>query len=58
MTNNLWNWLTSLITEFAKFGEWLINPLPYINISPLMLFSFTGLTALIALLLVRLVLGG
>ena len=51
-------WLFTLIQEMAKFGSWLTTDLPYINLSPLALFSFTGLTILIGFLLVRLVIGG
>lgn len=58
METTLINWLVSLITEFAKFGSWLTSPLPYINMPPLAVFGFTGLTALIVILLVRLVVGG
>lgn len=54
----LWNWLINLPLVFVEFFKWLTEPLPYINISPLMLFSFVGLTILIGLLLVRLVVGG
>lgn len=58
MPTTMWNWLSNLIYEFAKFGSWLTQPLPYINISPLAVFSFTGITAIIVFLLVRLVVGG
>lgn len=58
MVSTLINWLLSLITEFAKFGSWLTTDLPYINISPLGLFSFTGISLLLGFLLVRLVIGG
>lgn len=58
MVTQLINWLLNLIREFAKFGQWLVTPLPYINIGPLALFSFAGLTALVVILLVRLVVGG
>lgn len=56
--DSLWNWLINLPLEFAKFGAWLTEDLPYINMSPLVVFSFTGLTVLVVILLVRLVVGG
>lgn len=58
MDNTLWQWLINLPLIFAEFYKWLTADLPYINLSPLALFSFGGLTALIVLLLVRLVVGG
>lgn len=58
MENVLITWLLDLIREFAKFGTFLTQDLPYIGISPLSLFSFTGLTILIGFLLYRLVIGG
>lgn len=58
MVNTLINWLLSLVQEFAKFGTWLTTDLPYINISPLAIFSFTGITLILGFLLVRLVIGG
>lgn len=58
MEQTLIYWLLSLLTEFAKFGNWLTSPLPYINLSPLAVFSFSGLVIVIGFLLVRLVVGG
>ena len=55
---NLWNWVINLPLVFTDFYSWLTADLPYINISPLALFSFGGLTALVILLLIRLVIGG
>lgn len=55
---NLWNWLINLPLVFVEFYEWITTDLPYLNVSPLTLFTFGGLTALIVLLLVRLVVGG
>ena len=58
MVSTLWTWLSGLLTEFAKFGTWLTQPLPYINLAPIMIFSFTGITIILGFLLVRLVVGG
>jgi len=55
---NLWQWVINLPLVFTQFFSWLTTDLPYINLSPLALFSFGGLTALIVFLLVRLVVGG
>lgn len=54
----LWSWVINLPLVFAQFFEWLTTDLPYLNISPLSLFTFSGLTILIGFLLVRLVVGG
>lgn len=58
MENVLIKWLLDLIREFAKFGTWLTQDLEYLGVSPLQLFSFTGLLLLIGFLLYRLVIGG
>ena len=54
----LWSWVINLPLVFVDFFNWLTTDLPYINISPLALFTFGGLTVLIGFLLVRLVVGG
>lgn len=54
----IWNWIIGLPTVFVGFFEWLTQPLPYLDIAPLALFSVAGLTVLIGFLLVRLVVGG
>lgn len=58
MENVLINWLLDLIKQFAQFGSWLTEPLPYINLAPLSILGFTGLTIVIGFLIVRLVVGG
>ena len=58
MENTLFQWLFDMLGEFAKFGNWIVTPLPYLNVSPLALFGFGGITLLIGFLLVRLVVGG
>ena len=58
MEQTLFDWLLSLINEFSKFGSWLTMPLPYINLPPLAVFGFGGLTILIGIHLVRLFVGG
>lgn len=58
MENTLFEWLLNLVKEFAKFGNWLTTPLQYINVSPLAIFGFAGITALVVILLVRLFVGG
>ena len=58
MTNTLIEWLINLIYEFMQFGSWLVTPLPYVNMTPLAMFGFAGLTAIIVILLVRLFVGG
>lgn len=52
------NWSQTLITEFAKFGQWLTTPIAYLNgFTPLSLFSVGGLTLVIGFLIIRLVVG-
>ena len=58
MEYTLFNWLLDLIGEFGKFGTWLTTNLPYINVSPLAIFSVGGLSLIISALLVRLFVGG
>ena len=54
----LWNWVINLPLVFVEFFKWLTTDLPYLNMTPLALFTFGGLTILIGFLLVRLVVGG
>lgn len=58
MERTLFQWLLDLPTAFAQFGEWLITPLPYINMAPLALISVAGITLIIGFLALRLVIGG
>ena len=58
MERTLFQWLLDLPKVFSQFGEWLITPLPYINMAPLAIISVAGITAIIALLALRLVIGG
>lgn len=58
MFETLGSWLVELPQLFAKFGEWLTDPLPYINVSPLAVFSVAGVSVLLGFKLVRLVVGG
>lgn len=58
VVQRLWNWVINLPLVFAEFGEWLTTELPYVNLSPLGLFSIAGITALVGILLVRLFVGG
>lgn len=54
----LWKWVVELPLTFSGFFEWLTQPLPYLEIPPLALFSVAGVTILVGFLLVRLVVGG
>lgn len=54
----LWEWVIELPINFIGFFEWLTQPLPYLDMPPLALFSVVGVTALVGFLLVRLVVGG
>ena len=56
--SNLFSWWLNLVNVFAQFLSWFTEPLPYLNISPLEIFSFNGLVLIIGLLLLRLVIGG
>ena len=52
------NFAYQLIKEFASFGEFLTTKLPYINITPLAIFSVTGISAILVFVVMRLVVGG
>lgn len=56
--SELFNFFLGLVNTFAQFTTWLTTDLPYINMAPLALFSFTGITILIGYHVVRLVVGG
>lgn len=54
----LWEWLINLPIAFSEFFTWLTTPLEVINLPPLALFSFAGISIIIGALLVRLFVGG
>jgi len=54
----LFNWMLGLVDTFLQFGSWLSQPLPLINLTPLALIGFTGITLVIGFLIARLVVGG
>lgn len=58
MDSYLFNWILDVVNEIAKFGTWLLQPLPTLNMSPLSLFTFTGVGILLGFHLIRLVIGG
>ena len=58
MDNVLFNWLLEVTQDLATLGTWLTTPLPYINASPLAMFTPPVLTALIGWHLLRLIVGG
>lgn len=51
---NLFNWLLNLTNTTATMATWLTSTLPYVNLTPLELFSVAGITALISIHLVKL----
>lgn len=54
----LWEWLINLPVAFSEFFTWLTTPLDVINLPPLAIFSFAGISVIIGALLVRLFIGG
>lgn len=58
MTDRLLNWLLTIPQILAQFTNWIIQPLPVINLSPLALISVGGIGLLIAWHLTRLIIGG
>lgn len=54
----LFKWLLDLPRAFGDVGNWLITPLPYINLAPLAVIGIGGLTAIVAVKVVRLFVGG
>ena len=55
---NLFDFLLNSLHIVAQFGQWLITPLDYVNMSPLALFSVAGISTIIAIHLIRLFIGG
>ena len=50
------NWSKDLLTGFAKLGNWLVNPLITLGnvpVSPLLLFSGSGLLIFIAAAIIK-----
>lgn len=49
------SWFESLLTGFAKAGQWLINPIQIgdLSLTPLGLISFTGLSAFIVVAIIK-----
>lgn len=58
MVDRLFSWLLEIPVILAQFTNWIIQPLPVINISPLALLSVGGIGLLIAFHLTRLIIGG
>lgn len=58
MDSTLFNWILDVTRSLTTLGNWLISPLPYLNVSPLGLFTPTMLTVLIGYHALRLVVGG
>lgn len=54
---NLFDWLLNLTQVFAQFSTMLTEPLQYLNMSPLEIFSVGGLMAVLTIHIIRLVLG-
>ena len=57
MAQQLFSWTLNIINVLGSFGNWLITPLDYINMSPLSLFSLGGITLLLGIHLIRLFIG-
>ena len=54
MTLNTWfDWFKTLVEGFAKAGNWLTTPLIGNWFSPLVLLTATGLTAYLAIAIVK-----
>lgn len=58
MEQTLYKWLLDLPVVFLQFGTWLTTPLPYVNLTPLAMIGFTGISIVIGALLLRLFVGG
>lgn len=58
MNNELFNFLLNIPLTLSEFGAWLVEPLPYVNMSPLALFGLSGITLLLGIHLLRLFVGG
>ena len=58
MLQSLVSWLFGLFEQFSLLGTWLTTDLPHIDLAPLELISYAGITFIIGFLIVRLVIGG
>lgn len=58
MENTLFQWILNFTREISNVGNWLITPLDYLNISPLGLFTVSGLSIVVGWHVVRLLIGG
>lgn len=54
----IFDWLLDFTLELTRIGNWLVTPLPYINASPLGMFTIAFLNILIGIHLLRLFVGG
>lgn len=50
----IFDFILNILSVFAGFGDWLVTPLDYINLSPLGLISVGGITFLIGIHIVKL----
>lgn len=55
MEQNIFNWLISIPSILAQFSNWLFTKLPYINITPISIFTLSGISAILVFHLVKLV---
>lgn len=58
MYENIIDFILDVPSRLGQFSTWLFQPLPYIDIPPLMIFSITGVGILLTFHLIRLVVGG
>ena len=52
----VWNWASEALKNIGEFGQWLVTPLPNLNIAPLAIVgSVAGISVIIGFLILNLI---
>lgn len=57
LATTMFNFLLDLTQTIGSAGQWLITPLNYVGVSPIMLFTASGFSVILGIHLVRLFIG-
>lgn len=55
MEQNIFDWVISIPCVLSQFTSWLFTKLPYINLTPISIFTLTGISAILVFHLIKLV---
>lgn len=55
MEQNIFNWVISIPRVLSQFTSWLFTKLPYINLTPISIFTLTGISVILVFHLIKLV---